>query len=157
MPSLHHIPLAGIPKTSDFLEIHYCKANQDVSHVTAFWRSDVVEDLINAIVEKDFDDRSVRQAKVDYAMEHNLIFNKDDAQETAEERKIQEEKDKKKLDPTKVLDDMEKFVNKKLQEKEGLFRTYLSKNLEFRRIPRIFFEISDGKGMKQEIAKNEGR
>ena len=105
------------------------------------------------------EEKEKRLYTMNHNLNNNLVYNKDEnaEPESEEEKKKTAIANKNKLNPTTVLDKMEEMVNKTLQSKEGLFRSYLSKHIEFRRIPRIFFEISDGKGMKQEIARNENR
>lgn len=56
-----------------------------------------------------------------------------------------------KFDAIAVLEKAEKKVKKSLQLKEGQIRSYLSKHMEFRRVPRIFFELSDAAGRRREI------
>ena len=134
------------------IEFQYVKLNPDVSHVTAYWRSDMIESLIVEILKTQIKERELRLQDIDFNLKNGIPFVPDDAK-TIRER---EEKKKKQLDAKTVLDRAEKHVNKHLKIKEGLFRTYIAKYMEFRRVPRIFFEISDGQGLRQEIASSEG-
>ena len=42
----------GVAKTSDVVEIEYCTSNPDISHVTAYWRSDVVDIVISELLKR---------------------------------------------------------------------------------------------------------
>ena len=134
------------------IEFQYVKLNPDVSHVTAYWRSDMIESLIVEILKTQIKERELRLQDIDFNLKNGIPFVPDDAKTIREK----EEKKKKQLDAKTVLDRAEKHVNKHLKIKEGLFRTYIAKYMEFRRVPRIFFEISDGQGLRQEIASSEG-
>ena len=142
----------GVLKTSEVIEFQYVKLNPDVSHVTAYWRSDMIESLVLEILKIQVKERELRLQDIDFHFKNGIPFVPEDAK-TIRER---EEKKKKQLDAKTVLDRAEKHVNKYLKIKEGLFRTYIAKHMEFRRVPRIFFEISDGQGLRQEIATGEG-
>lgn len=126
------------------------KLNPDVSHVTAYWRSDMIELLVTEVMNIQVKERELRLQEIDFNLKNNIPFTPDDAKT----RKEKEEKVKKQLDANKLLEKAEKHVNKHLKMKEGLFRTYIAKYMEFRRVPRILFEISDGEGLKQEIASS---
>lgn len=122
----------GIIKTSSVLEFDYVRLNKDASHVTAYWRSDMVEALVKEVILKE-------QAENQAA---RLRDNGD----------VERGKDGRKLyDAAEMLNRMERHVKKCLFAKEGRFRSYLSKHIEFRRVPRIFFEISDGVGLRNDI------
>ena len=140
--------------------------NPDVSHVTAYWKSEIIEILIKEIIRMDTVERKKNREKIQYNLEHNILTNDIDENDNEIDKngnKIDKNgekngnngKSKEKIDAMEVLDKAEKHVNKRLQMKEGLFRTYLAKHMEFRRVPRIFFQISDGKGLKQEILMTE--
>ena len=140
--------------------------NPDVSHVTAYWKSEIIEILIKEIIRMDSVERKKNREKIQFNLEHNILTNDIDENEN-DKNGIDKNgekngnngktngKSKEKIDAMEVLDKAEKHVNKRLQMKEGLFRTYLAKHMEFRRVPRIFFQISDGKGLKQEILFSE--
>lgn len=56
-----------------------------------------------------------------------------------------------KFDAIAILAKAEKKIKKSLQLKEGQIRSYLSRHMEFRRVPRLFFELSDAAGRRREI------
>jgi hypothetical protein len=124
----------GIIKTSSVLEIDYVRLNKDASHVTAYWRSDMVEALVKEVILKEQEEKQAARLR-----------DNGEAGGGKDGRKL--------YDAAAVLDRAEKHVKKCLLLKEGRFRSYLSKHVEFRRVPRIFFEISDGIGLRNDIAQ----
>ena len=118
----------GVAKTSDVVEIEYCTSNPDISHVTAFWRSDIVDVVISELLKRK---ELEKIANIGIPPLKNPVHDKFDA--------------------ITVLAKAEKKVKKCLQLKEGQLRSYLSRHMEFRRVPRIFFELSDAAGRRREI------
>lgn len=118
----------GVVKTSDVVEIEYCTSNPDISHVTAYWRSDVVDIVISELLKRKELDRI---ANIGIPPPKIPVHDKFDA--------------------ISVLAKAEKKIKKNLQLREGQIRSYLSKHMEFRRVPRIFFELSDADGRRREI------
>lgn len=108
------------------------RLNKDASHVTVYWRSDMVEALVKEVIIKEQEEKQT----VLLAGDGSAGVGKDG-------RKV--------YDAAAVLDRAEKHVKKCLKAREGRFRSYLSRHVEFRRVPRILFEISDGVGLKNDI------
>ena len=114
------------------LEIDYVKLNKDASHVTAYWRSDMVEVLVKEVILKEKEEAAAAKLR-----------GNGEAGGGEDGRKL--------YDAAAVLDKAERHVKKCLHAREGRFRSYLSRHVEFRRVPRIFFEISDGVGLRNDI------
>ena len=145
--------MTGILKTSKVVEIDYVFINKDVSHVTAYWKSDMVNVLVNELskkqkLERDMErieryDEDMKNLKSDrFGSNYNIKTNI---------KSIRNGNDKGVFDSSVVLARAEKHVTKSLQGKEGKFRSHLIRHIEFRRVPRLFFKMSDGLAMSYTV------
>ena len=146
--------MTGILQTSKVVEIDYVHLNKDVSHVTAYWKSDMVNVLVSELSKKQKLEKDME--KIERYDEEMLNLKKDDVGSNYNSKthikSIRNGNDKGVFDSSVVLARAEKHVTKSLQGKEGKFRSFIMKHIEFRRVPRVFFKMSDGLEMSYAAA-----